>query len=384
MQFPLGPAWCVVAVLAQGTAVASAQDAVVEPLGRIAVVAPLEDRHVVLGRQVLAGAADALGMPDGGGEGVTPDGIELVVISDPCRGGENGAEDGAAVAEELLAADADAAVGFICWSTLRPALAEGTLDALPILTTGVRAVELTDRARAEGWEVWRLAPRAEAEAEAVAAHILEAWRGRPYAILDDGTVYGRELVGAVTERLLARGSEPVLADTFRPAISRQFGLVRRLEGAGPSHVFIAGERRDIAIIARDSVAAALELTIMGGDALRAVDDDIALPPGVQGIVLGPSLAQGYRAPTTAAIEVLLAARDAARVDGVSLTEAIDAGTFETAIGPITFDALRDVVGNPFVHATWNGERWVPAPIGSTALGSTVPDPEVAPTNEAAE
>ena len=361
-------------MLVPPSAHAQSDGAVPDPLRRIAVVAPLGDRHAVLGSQVVRGAGEALGMPpgaiadaaEGRGAGIGPDGVEIVTVSDPCRGGEDAAEDGADVAAALVEADADAAVGLICWGTLRAALAEGTLDGLPLLTTGVRAAELTDRARAEGWEVWRLAPRAEAEAEAVAAHIFTRWRDRPYAVIDDGTIYGRELAGAVLGLLLARGSEPVLAETFQPAISRQFGLVRRLEGAGPTHLFVAGERRDVAIIARDAVLGELALTIMGGDALRAVDDDVALPAGVQGIVLGPALAQGYEAPTRAAVEVLLAAAGAARADGITLTEALDGGTFDTAIGPVRFDARRDVRGNPFVHAEWNGERWVPTPEPSDA------------------
>lgn len=338
---------------------------------RVAVVAPLGDRSDVLGRQAVRGAALALGFPDGGSGGVTPQGIELVVVSDPCRGGDDAAEDGARVAAELVEADVDAAVGFLCWGTLRAALAEGTLDGIPLISSGVRAAELTDRARAEGWDVWRLAPRAGAEAEAAAAYIFERWRDRPYAILDDGTIYGRELAGRVSEQLLARGSEPVLSDTFRPAVSRQFGLARRLEAAGPNALFVAGERRDVAIIARDAVEAGLELTIMGGDALRAVDDDVALPPGVQGIVLGPALAGGYEAPTRAAMEALTiaaararVAQDAAQTDEDEADDALQrmlaTGTFQTVLGPVTFDALGDVQGNPFVHSEWNGREWVPS------------------------
>ena len=355
-----------------------------EAFDRVAIVVPLGDRHAVLGRQAVRGAAAAVGMPDGAGGGTTPGGLELVVISDPCRGGEQAAEDGASVAGRLVEADVDAAVGFLCWGTLRAALLEGTLDGLPIITAGVRAAELTDRAAAEGWDVWRLAPRLEAEAEAVAAYIFSEWRGLPYAILDDGTIYGRELAGKVSELLLARGSEPVLAETFRPAISRQFGLARRLEGAGPSHVFIAGERRDVAIIARDAVEAGLSLTIMGGDALRAVDDDVRLPAGVEGMVLSPSLAEGYDAPTQAATEALLiaAARARSGPEDATVSSELAAGTFDTVIGPVSFDARGDVRGNPFLHSVWNGEAWVPSAEQPEALPP--PDEPSAATADDAE
>ena len=296
-----------------------------------------------------------------GPDGFTlPRPVELVAISDPCRGGTNGTEDGAAVAQAIVEADVDAVVGLLCWSSLEPALREGTLDGLPLVTSGVRAGALTDRRRAEGWDVWRVAPRVEDEGDAVARHIVREWRGQPYAVLDDGTIYGRELAERVTLELSKRGSEPILTEGFRPAVSRQFGLARRLDGAGASHVFVAGERRDVAVIARDAVASGLNLTIMGGDAMRAVDDDVALPAGVEAIVLEPALREGYRQTTRAAVETLLQAEALALDKGFSLEDALNTGEFETAIGPVRFDRRGDLRRNLFEHAVWDGSRWVPS------------------------
>ena len=361
---------------------------------RIAVVAPIGDRHAILGKQAVAGAREALGLPpvefrfpdpeadaatpeaSGGldpGPGLedeavpafetleTPREVQLVVVNDPCRGGEEGAADGAAVAQALVEANVDAVVGLVCWSTLEPALREGTLDGIPLITSGVRAGALTDRRRAEGWDVWRVAPRVEDEADRIVRHIMRAWRGRPYAVLDDGTIYGRELAERVSTELLRRGSEPVMRETYRPAVSRQVGLARRIGQAGATHVFVAGERRDVAIIARDAVVAGLDLTIFGGDAMRAIDDDVALPAGVEAVLLGPALNSGYRETTRAAVETLLAAETLALEKGFSLEDALNTGEFETVIGSVRFDRLGDLRRNLFVHAEWNGERWVVTP-----------------------
>ena len=357
---------------------------------RIAVVAPLGDRHAVLGRQAVEGARVALGLPASGEaaapapEAGVPRPVELIEISDPCRGGENGPEDGASVAEALLEADVDAVVGLLCWSTLEPALREGTLDGIPMITSGVRAGELTDRRRAEGWDVWRVAPRVEDEGDAIARHILREWTGQPYAILDDGTIYGRELAERVSLRLAERGSEPILSEGFRPAVSRQFGLARRLESAGATHVFVAGERRDIAIIARDAEAAGLDLVLLGGDAMRAVDDDVPLPPGVEAVVLEPALGDGYREPTRAAVETLLQAEALAAERGFALEDALNTGEFDTAIGSVRFDRLGDLRRNLFRHATWDGTRFVPTrPVPEPRAGSgtapTAPSGDAAPT-----
>ena len=343
-------------------------------LDRLAVVAPIGERHQVLGAQVVQGAREALGLPTntpielstdasiGAGAVSTDNAPNMVVINDPCRGGDNAAEDGATVAQALVEADVDAAVGLICWSTLRAALAEGTLDGLPLVTTGVRAEALTDRAIREGWSAWRVAPRVGDEASAIARHILSAWRDRPFAVLDDGTIYGRELAEQVGVILSQRGAEPVYTETYRPAISRQFGLARRLASSGATHVLIAGERRDAAIIARDAVAADLALTFLGGDAMRARDDDVPLPPGVEAIVFAPALDGGYRTSTRAAVELLLLAAKEAENGDVSLDRALALGPYQTALGPLAFDLRGDARLSTrrswFALREWNGRQWV--------------------------
>lgn len=373
---------------------------------RIGVIAPLGDRHAILGQQAVEGAREALNLPkeavvvfepEAGDEEVgdevdagvnvevngrageetvgleespdpvpevpepaSPWGVELIAISDPCRGGDNAAADGALVASRILEADLDAVVGLICWPTLEAALEGGTLDGIPLVTSGARAGALTDRRRREGWSVWRVAPRVEDEAEAIADHIFAAWRTAPYAIIDDGTIYGRELAETVSLELGQRGSEPVHTETYRPAVSRQFGVVRRLEASGAGRVFVAGERRDVAIIARDAVAAGLDLDILGGDAMRAVDDETPLPAGVEGMLLEPALREGYRLTTRAAVETLLQAEDLAEARGFSLEDALNTGEFGTAIGSVRFDRLGDLRRNLFALHRWNGEAWVAA------------------------
>ena len=333
-------------------------------LERLAVVAPIGERYPVLGAQVVRGAREALGLPpDGPVEaGAVSGDPTLIVIDDPCRGGDDAAEDGATVSQALVEADADAAVGLICWSTLEAALSEGTLDGLPLVTVGVRAEALTDNAIREGWSAWRVAPRVGDEARALARHILSAWRDQPFAVLDDGTIYGRELAEQVGVALAQRGAEPVYTETYRPAISRQFGLARRLASSGASHVFLAGERRDAAIIARDAVAAELDLEFLGGDAMRARDDDVPLPPGVRAVVFLPALQGGYRATTRAAVELLLAAAKEAKASDVSLDRALALGPYETSLGALAFDLRGDLRANIrrdlFAVREWNGREWV--------------------------
>ena len=62
----------------------------------------------------------------------------------------------------------------------------------------MRTDSLTDRRNKTGWPVFRLGPRADSEREAVgrAAHA-RCGASELFAIVDDGTIYGRELAESV-------------------------------------------------------------------------------------------------------------------------------------------------------------------------------------------
>jgi hypothetical protein len=86
---------------------------------------------------------------------------------------------------------------------------------------------------------------------------------------------------------------------LRPGQEQQLALVRRLQKAGATHVFIGGDRNDVAIIARDAAAEKIPLTILAGDAMQAADEPVPLRNGVLAVALtetpeGPSAASACR------------------------------------------------------------------------------------------
>ncbi len=83
----------------------------------------------------------------------------------------------------------------------------------------------------------------------------------PFAIVDDGTIYGRELAESFRLAAEQAGLKPVFVDTFRPQMDNQIGLIGRLRKAGATHVFVGGDRDDIAIMARDAAELAADLTL---------------------------------------------------------------------------------------------------------------------------
>lgn len=328
---------------------------------RIGLAAPLSGPLALLGEQMRSGAqAAARGFPDAD--------IALIVEDDQCT-----AEGGEAAARQFVRTGVRLATGFLCIEAIEAALPILSEAGIVTVTTGVRANALTDRRARAGHLVYRMAPRADDEAEAVSRLLTRRWRAELFAIVDDGTLYGREL--AETFRLAAEttGMSPVFVDSFRPQFDNQIGLVGRLRRAGATHAFAGGDRDDIAIIARDAAGLDYELILAGGEALRSAGEQ-PLPEGVLmvGLPDWQDIAdwervdalraagvepEGYVLPGFAGVEIAAAAVLAATRLETDIAAVLDEQTFATVLGPLRFDANGDLEGSFYRLFRFDGLRF---------------------------
>lgn len=328
----------------------------------IGVVAPKSGPYALLGTQVLEGARAA----------ATAGGDRLVEVDEACETGT-----GAALADQLAAAKVEIAIGFLCVETLSEALPVLKNASIPAISISVRSKILMEDAMRGGWSFFRMAPVEGDEAETLSEIILSDWKAHPVAVIEDGTIYGRELASAVRQRLEGGGITPVFTDTFRPGQEQQIALVRRLARAGATHVMIGGDRNDIAIIARDAAAENIPLTILGGDTLRAADRPVPLREGVLAAALPdyaalPEAAQavaalaarnitpeGYMLPSYAAVELARHAIASAAAENKPLTEILVEASFPTVIGAIDFDDGHELAANPLQLQEWRNGAFTP-------------------------
>jgi branched-chain amino acid transport system substrate-binding protein len=327
----------------------------------IGVSAPLSGPSAILGKQVEAGARLA----------AAARGVSLTVADDACT-----AEGGAAAARAFAAAKVDAVVGFLCNEAIEAALPILKGAGIPAITVGVRTDSLTDNLAngrdKTGWPVLRLAPRGDAERQAAADMVTRLWRDDFFAIVDDGTIYGRELAEAVRAGAEQSGLKPVFVDTFRPAMDNQIGLVGRLRKAGATHVFVGGDGSDLAIMARDAGKLGAGMVFAGGESLRIASGDVAYAQGTLMVALpewsdvadktaldafaaAKIVPEGYALPAYAAVEIATEAG----APGQLLTEALKGRDFATAIGTIRFDGKGDLARNPYRVFRFDGQRFVP-------------------------
>jgi branched-chain amino acid transport system substrate-binding protein len=329
-----------------------------EEAARIGVAAPSSGPNAVLGAQMLAGARQA----------AKNSGANLIEADAQCT-----PDSGRQMAERFVAEKAQVAVGFLCSETLEGALPVLRSAGIPAIDVGVRADRFTAQRRKTGDLVWRLAPRAGAEADAVANLVATRWRDLAFGILDDGSVYGRNLADAVRGKVEAAGLRPAAVDAFRPAEEKQFGLVRRLARTGVTHFVIAGDRGDAATIARDAAASGTTLQIVGGEQLIDEPSEAAEVPegtlavGVETMFrslhrageIDPAERAGYFGPSLAAAEIASAAAEAARRDGRPLAEVLNTTAFATSLGTVRFDANGDADLDLFRVFRFDGRDFVP-------------------------
>jgi branched-chain amino acid transport system substrate-binding protein len=347
-RFHLASMRTVFLTLAAAALLAGGQDAGAQTL-TIGVSAPLSGPSALLGRQVVAGATIA----------AKAWGVEVRIADDACT-----AEGGASVARQFVADKVGAVVGFLCTEALEAALPVLKDAGIAAITVGVRTEWLTDRRQKTGWPLFRLAPRGDDERNAAASILTRLWRDQPFAIVDDGTIYGRELAETVRNAAEQAALKPVFTDTYRPDMNNQIGLAGRLKKAGAASVFVGGDGGDVAILGRDAAALDASLTIAGGEALRTAPGDVPYAEGTLMIALpewadiadakaltdfsaASVLPEGYALPTYAAVELARAAAERAAAADTQVADVLAGGDFQTAIGPVRFDAKGDLTNNPY-------------------------------------
>jgi len=292
----------------------------------VAVIGPLEGTSDIVGRQMSAG----LSAYDN----------SLNVFNDNCT-----ASSGKSATELALAAGAEIIIGLPCVEALdAAALVAQELDGeVIIISLGVEVPDITNREKRDKSPVFRLAPESSHEAETAADYIKNEWRNNDFALIDDGTLYGRQFVEDVRFLLELDNLKPVFVDNYRPLLTNQSGMLRRLQRSGATHVLVGGDAYDASILGRGAEALSIGLNFAGGSAFYAPPEDGKLPdgtifaaPSAISIEVDATQLKNYAATTYVALQIAEQARQYASEKGVALSLAMRVLRFDTALGSISF------------------------------------------------
>jgi len=330
---------------------------------RIGIAAPLSGGFAPLGNQLVDGARVAAAAKN----------TQLIVADDRCD-----AAGGKAAAETFVKENVAIATGFLCSEALEAALPVLNQQNIPIIATGVSDSTLTEKRASTPFSIFRLTTGLDKETRATGSFLGSMWRAQPFAVIDDGTIEGRERAAKVLASLKEQQLQPVFTDTYRPGLENQNALVSRLRRAGATHVYVGGERDDIAAIGASAAALKYPLVIAGGSVLNAApgtqplssetlmiaplkpQDLPTAKPAVDAINQAGKLPEAYAVMGYATIELAANAISRAASQKQPLIDMLRENSFETVLGTLKFDANGMRTDNPNRLQRYDGTRFITA------------------------
>lgn len=330
---------------------------------RIGIASPTSGGFAPIGNQLIDGARAAASLRK----------AQLIVADDHCD-----ADGGKAAAETFVKENIQIATGFLCSEALEAALPVLSQHNIPVVTSGVSDPTLLEKRSETPLPVFRLSTGLSKETRATGSFLGSMWRAQPFAVIDDGTIEGRERAAEVLASLKDQQLQPVFTDTYRPGLENQNALVSRLRRAGATHVYVGGERDDIAAIGASATALNYPLVIAGGSVLQAApgtqplstetlmiaplkpQDLSTAKPAVEAIKQAGKLAEAYSVLGFASVELAASAITQSTERKLPVFDVLLQNAFETALGTIKFDSNGMRTDNPNRLQRFDGTSFIPA------------------------
>src|ERR1700761_3911122 len=358
---------CKLIGLALGASLAMSTTALAEDI-TIAVAGPMTGGESAFGRQMKNGAEQAVADFNAAG-GVLGKQLKLNVEDDACD-----PKQARSVAEKIASAKIPFVAGHYCSSSSIPA-SEAYADGNVLeITPASTATKFTDR---DLPNVARICGRDDQQGPAAAKYILKAFAGKNVAILNDKTSYGKGLADEVKKALNAAGFTEKMFESYNKGDKDFNAIVSRLKRDNIDLVYVGGYHQEAGLILRPMRDQGLKTILMAGDALNDREFASITGPAAEGTLFtfGPDPRnnpaaraivekfkannidpEGYTLYTYAAMQVWTqAVAKAGTTDPKKVMEAIKAGSWDTVIGKLEFDAKGDIKQIDYVVYKWDSK-----------------------------
>jgi branched-chain amino acid transport system substrate-binding protein len=332
----------------------------------IGVPGPMTGGQATFGRQMKSGAEQAIADINAAG-GVLGHKLAIDIEDDACD-----PKQARSVAEKLAGMRVPVAIGHYCSSSSIPAsdayLDGGVLQITPASTNPL----FTDRGL---WNTFRTCGRDDQQGGFAAAYLAKNFKGKNIAIINDKTTYGKGLADEVKKALNGMGVKEKLNESYNQGDKDFTALVSKLKLNGIDIVYDGGYHQEAGLIVRQMRDQGLTTILMAGDALASHEFSSITGPAGEGVLFTfppdprkrPTAAavakeftdkgvdpEGYILYTYAAIQIWAqAAAKAGTIDPQKVAAAMRAATWETVLGPVSFDKKGDITANGWAVYRWN-------------------------------
>ena len=354
--------WLTGLALGTGLALAGAASAQGIP---IAVVGPMTGGEAAFGQQMKNGAEQAVADINAAG-GVLGKKLALQVGDDACDPKQS-----RAVAEKMSGARVPAVIGHFCSSASIPASDVYNETGILQITPASTNPQYTDRGL---WNTLRVCGRDDQQGVVAGKYLSTAYKGKNIAILHDRTTYGKGLADETRKALNAAGVREKMYEAYTKGDKDFTALVTKMKQAGIDVAYLGGYHTEGGLILRQMRDQGMKTMLVGGDALvtnqfwgitgpAGVGTRMTFNPDARKMKsAAPIVAkfkakgidpEGYTLYTYAAFQAWAqAATKAKTTDPQKVAATLKSGTWDTVLGPLSFDKKGDVKGVGYVWYVW--------------------------------
>ena len=332
----------------------------------IATAGPMTGQYASFGAQMKAGAEQAVEDINAAG-GVNGEMLKLEIGDDACD-----PKQAVAVANQMAGKGVVFMAGHFCSGSSIPASAvyseEGIIQISPASTNP----KFTDERPGAG--TFRVCGRDDQQGAVAGKFLTENFAGKKVAFVHDKTAYGKGLADATLGVYEAAGGIPAMYEAYTAGEKDYSALVSKLKAEGVDVLYVGGYHTEAGLMARQMKEQGMNATLVSGDAL--VTDEYWAITGDAGagtlMTFSPDprknekaapLVEKFRAKgvepegyvlyTYAAVQAWAdAAKAAGSTEFDPVVAELDAGTFDTVLGTLSFDDKGEVTLPGYVFYEW--------------------------------
>jgi branched-chain amino acid transport system substrate-binding protein len=336
----------------------------------IAVVGPMTGPYAAFGGQMKAGAEQAVADINKQG-GVLGQKLVLEIGDDACD-----PKQAVAVANQMAAKGVKLVAGHFCSGSSIPASDVYAEENIVQISPASTNPKLTEQGRKN---VFRTCGRDDQQGFVAGNYIADNFVGKKIAVVHDKQAYSQGLADETKKQLNKRGVQEVLYETITPGEKDYSALVSKLKSAGVDVLYYGGYHTEAGLIVRQMREQGMKTVLISGDALVTDEFWSITGPLGEGTLMtfspdprkNPVAAdvvaafrakkiepEGYTLYTYGAIQAWADAVNKSKsLETDKAIAALHAGTFETVLGPIGFDAKGDVTAPGYVFYEWKGGKY---------------------------
>ncbi|HML08406.1 MAG TPA: branched-chain amino acid ABC transporter substrate-binding protein [Xanthobacteraceae bacterium] len=334
----------------------------------VAIAAPTTGQYASFGMQLRTGAEQAVADINAAG-GVLGRKLRLEVADDACD-----PKQARAIAEKLSGMQVAVVVGHYCSSSSIPAsdayLDGGVLQITPASTNP----QFTERGM---WNVFRVCGRDDQQGTIAGNYIARTFKGKNVAIVQDKSTYGKGLADEMKKALNKAGVKEKMYEAYTQGDKDFNALVSKMKANAIDVIYVGGYHTEAGLILRQMRAQGMPSQMVSGDAIATNEfwsitgaagegmmftfgADPRKRPNAAAIVkkfkdkgIDP---EGYTLYTYAAFQIWAAAAAQAKtIDPKKVAQTIHGGSWDTVLGPISYDAKGDITTLDYVFYRWNSK-----------------------------